>query len=496
MSILDRTEDSPVKEIIMRVQDILRTIQNNFYLAFILVSVLAVFLIIGYFLIYKKFLNGDKNLSKQRVFIWFCFIGYIIMVIGVTFLNRGARMFGDINLHFLSSYREAWNSFNSTTWRFIILNIFMLVPLGILLPLLNSKFRKFKWSLAVALIMTLTIETIQLITGYGIFELDDIFNNVIGAIIGYGLVMMIITLLDNSKKKYIRSMIYMLPLIIVIVSSMAVVGIYNSKEFGNLYISHSYKVNMKNIDLSLSAKIDDESKEVFLNNNKYNISEVPIYKAKIYDKVAGEKFFNNFLKMKHIEDEIEVDPYNDMAIYWSRGELSYNMWFYFNGGNYNYRDFSSFDEGIQKVDTDKETILRHLERFDIKIPESAVFSKSDDRNEVGAFEWNVENHIDGDYITNGRLSVEYYNDDSIKGINNKITKYKKIRDVSAKSKEEACEEFKEGKFNLYGSEDVKKIDIEDISLSYMLDSKGFYQPIYKFEVKVDGEMANIYIPAI
>lgn len=104
----------------MRIQDIFRIIQNNFLLAFILITILAVLLGFGYFIIYKKFLKGDKKLSKRRTFIWFCFIGYIIMVIGVTFLNRGARVFGDTNLHLFSSYREAWNSFNSTTWRFII----------------------------------------------------------------------------------------------------------------------------------------------------------------------------------------------------------------------------------------------------------------------------------------------------------------------------------------------------------------------------------------
>ena len=103
----------------MRIQDIFRIIQNNFFFAFILITILAAFWGVGYFIIYKKFLKGNKKLSKRRTFIWFCLIGYVIMVIRVTFLNRGARVFGDTNLHLFSSYREAWNSFNSTIWRFI-----------------------------------------------------------------------------------------------------------------------------------------------------------------------------------------------------------------------------------------------------------------------------------------------------------------------------------------------------------------------------------------
>lgn len=480
----------------MRLKDIIRTIQNNFYLAFILVAILAVLLAIGYFIIYKRLLKGDKELSKRRTFIWFCLIGYLIMVIGVTFLNRGSRMFGDTNLHFLSSYREAWNSFNSTKWKFIILNIFMLVPLGILLPLLNSRFRKLKWTLAAAFLMTLTIETAQLITGYGIFELDDIFNNVIGAIIGYGIIMVIITFFEGKKKNYKKSIVYLLPLIIVISSSIAIIGIYNSKEFGNLYISHSYKINMKDIDISLNTEIDNESKEVFLNDNKFNISKVPIYKANTYDKESGQEFFTNFLKRKNIEEEIQVDPYNDMAIYWSRGEPSYNMWFYFNGGSYKYKDFSSFDEGIERTDAEKETVLKELEKFDIVLPDTAIFNKPNDDNEMGIFEWTVENYLDGDYITNGHLSVEYYNDDSIKGINNTIIRYKKTKDVTIKSKKEAYEELKKGKFNFYKSDSINKMVVEDISLSYMLDSKGFYQPVYNFKSKINGEYSNIFIPAL
>lgn len=418
------------------------------------------------------------------------------MVIGVTFLNRRAGIYGDTNLHLFSSYKEAWNSFNSTTWRFIILNIFMLIPLGILLPLFNKRFQKFLWVVGAAFIMTLIIETIQLITGYGIFELDDIFNNVLGAIIGYGIVMTIITIIENRKDKFKQSIIYLTPLILVMASSIAIVGIYNSKEFGNLNIGHSNKINMKGIDLSLNVEIEDETQEVFLDNHKYSITKVPIYKAPIYDKDSGKEFFIDFLKNKEINNEIEVDPYNDMAIYWSRGEISYNMWFDYRGGSYRYSDFTAFDEGIERANTDEGNLIKILEEFDITIPSGAIFSRGDNRNNEGVYEWSIDNFVESEYITNGNIIVEYYSDDSIKQINNSIIKYRKVRDVSIKSKEEAYKELEQGKFNLYKSEDVKVIEVEDISLSYILDTKGFYQPVYNFKLKIDGKDAIISIPAL
>src|SRR5699024_5179427 len=219
------------------------------------------------------------------------------------FINRGPRMYGSTNLHLFSSYREAWNSFNSTTWRFIILNILMLVPLGIILPLLNERFRKFPWLVGVAFLMTLTIETIQLVTGYGIFDLDDIFNNVLGAIIGYGVIMTILTIIEDRKNKFKYSVIYLIPLLLVIALSITIVGVYHSKEFGNLSIAPNHKVNMKNIDLSLNTELESEEAEVFLNNHKYRIAKVPVYKAEIYDESSGKEFYIKYLNNKQINNE-------------------------------------------------------------------------------------------------------------------------------------------------------------------------------------------------
>ena len=201
---------------------------------------------------------------------------------------------------------------------------------------------------------------------------------------------------------------YILKQLIVIASSIAIIGVYNSKEFGNLYIAHRYKINMENIDLSLNAEIEDESQEVFLNDHKYSIRKVPVYKAPIYDKDSGKEFFIDFLNDKDINKEIEVDPYNDMAIYWSRGENSYNMWFDYNGGSYRYSDFSAFDEGIERANTDEGNLIKKLVEFDITLPIEAIFSRVDDRNNEGTYEWSIDNYVDGEYITNGNIIGEKY----------------------------------------------------------------------------------------
>ena len=178
-------------------------------MAIILVFLFGLLSFLGYFIIYKKILNGNRNLKSRKMLIGLTLIAYIIMVVGVTFLDRTTGMVRVKNLHFLSSYREAWNSFIPRTWRFIILNILMFIPLGVLLPLLDNKFRKFKWTFVVALLATLIIETLQFLTGFGIFDSDDLFNNVLGAVIGYGFVMIAFTLLKKEKNKR-KKLLFML----------------------------------------------------------------------------------------------------------------------------------------------------------------------------------------------------------------------------------------------------------------------------------------------
>ena len=43
---------------------------------------------------------------------------------------------------------------------------------------------------------------------------------------------------------------------------------------------------------------------------------------------------------------------------------------------------------------------------------------------------------------------------------------------------------------------MRKLDIEGMKLDYILDTKGYYQPIYKIDVRVNGEDNTILMPGI
>ncbi|TMI75380.1 MAG: VanZ family protein [Bacteroidetes bacterium] len=64
-------------------------------------------------------------------------------------------------------------------------NIIGFIPLGVLLPIVLPFFRRW-WRLILAVfIISLSYETVQLLTGVGIFDVDDLLLNTTGGIIGF-----------------------------------------------------------------------------------------------------------------------------------------------------------------------------------------------------------------------------------------------------------------------------------------------------------------------
>ena len=117
-----------------------------------------------------------KGISK-RVFI-VCYVLFIL-VMTIAFREVGSN---DYSVGFFISYS---NIFTSAAYRQeIINNIWLFVPLGVALN--NSKYNHL-WLGAVGL--SIIIELLQLIFGLGYCELDDVINNSLGAIIGYGMAM-------------------------------------------------------------------------------------------------------------------------------------------------------------------------------------------------------------------------------------------------------------------------------------------------------------------
>ena len=83
-------------------------------------------------------------------------------------------------------------------YRDLILNIVCFIPVGLLVGLLLEKHRLAKAWL-VGLLVSLTIESSQLIWHRGVFDVNDLFNNALGALIG-GLIAVAVTSFNKGRK--------------------------------------------------------------------------------------------------------------------------------------------------------------------------------------------------------------------------------------------------------------------------------------------------------
>ena len=63
-------------------------------------------------------------------------------------------------------------------------NILLFIPLGFLLPLLVKRFRNIFLIVLVGFLLSVFYECTQLLTGIGIFDVDDMLLNTFGTLVG------------------------------------------------------------------------------------------------------------------------------------------------------------------------------------------------------------------------------------------------------------------------------------------------------------------------
>lgn len=105
-------------------------------------------------------------------------VGYAFLILAETVLIRKPFVGEHIKFELFWSWR-AWKVQQSQ----ILTNVIMFAPVGVLTG------HRWKWrGLWVAAGLSITIELLQLVTSRGLCEFDDVFHNMIGAVIGTMLV--------------------------------------------------------------------------------------------------------------------------------------------------------------------------------------------------------------------------------------------------------------------------------------------------------------------
>lgn len=479
---------------------ILELLKDYIILGFKILIHVAIIFFIAYGLIYKKIMKGTKTIKKRQLLLYALSIGYIVIIIGATFLSRFQDSITyNEGFHFslFSSYREAYhnidaNMMKDTLFRNLILNIMLFIPVGFLIPFYSDKLKKMYRVVLIGFLATVTIELTQHFNDYGVFEIDDVFNNTLGTLMGYCCFMIFYRI--KNKESWKKIIGYITPFILTVGAFIGIYIIYQVQEFGNFTFEHNYKINMNNVKVQSEIELSKERS----NKSVYNIKTL----SKEETRPIAENLFEK-LDKKIDEDETMVQQTH--ITYWTPGrhgdknvDTVYHVTINYVGGSYSWHggETVKFENGevkfLSKIkDASREEIENALLKYGIQVPENAIF----ELNKKDQYVFSVDMQEQGDKLIDGQIKCEYYENKLLTSVYNEILIYDKVSEKEIISEEEAYQEILDGKFMYW--EEVNSISVKNVELEYMLDSKGYYVPIYNFAASINGSgKGNIRIKAI
>lgn len=105
-------------------------------------------------------------------------------------------LFQEIKRFIRYRHQLGWESFLVN----IVGNVMAFAPFGFVLPIISPNCRKFFNILLLSVEFTITIELLQLLLKVGIFDVDDIFMNTLGGVIGYCCFAICHKIVNNNHK--------------------------------------------------------------------------------------------------------------------------------------------------------------------------------------------------------------------------------------------------------------------------------------------------------
>ena len=383
----------------------------------VLLGASSLFLYIGGGL-FSKYLDNNKPM-KINLYIFFGL--YLILLITLTlfdslWLRNGFNFSGFDNIQdrinlvpfkTIMTFVKEFDSMYSTSQ--IMLNLFgnvcAFMPMALFLPLLFKRQNKVSQFVITLTLMILGIEFLQLITGSGRFDIDDLILNLFGAVLVYllfkiksvnALIHNIFLLEKNkiSKKSYIKIISF---IVIAIVLFMGVI-VYRNKLYDKNYEEYS-KIYNPEITFEHSDECSD--------NNLFYEDEVYKYYFECYGNDDFYLIVNNEEKY-YVKDFLDSSKYNydiDMLL----STMDYN--------NIKYKVENKYPHFNMKVKNTFGSAYYGPSDVDSDIAKLVLKDKSVDVNNL-EFEVNIIPKKSGEEVMN--VDFEIYEDGETKTITKKV----------------------------------------------------------------------------
>lgn len=463
---------------------VLYELKNSLVLV-LLAGVLAVFVLVTAYFIHKYKFKGEKAFPWARIFLWLVFLGYLLIVIYATMLRWSGFFHREWNFHLFRAWREAWNNFSVKNWANVLLNVAMFMPMGFLLPLLGKRLRKWYATIPVGFAASLAIELFQLAAGRGICDVDDLFCNVLGAVIGYFLIMTVLSLFREKGKRAKHTLIYGSLSLVCCMGVCSIFLAYQLQEYGNLPDAAAFISNTQGTAWQLDCQLPEVG------------TEAPVYRTQTRSKEACDAFAEDFRKRIGIE-YTTISYYQEAAYYMDQsGDENGSHFLFVSYLDPSYKYSCSRGDNPVWQDADRLAVEAALSHLPVWIPDYAEFTVEGD----GWHSFTADRHIDGSVMVDGTLRCRYANDGTVRKLEYNLLSYTYYDTVRICSPQSAYDKMCSGEFGdggYFESIRPELVRVISCTLGYAIDTKGIYQPVYYFEVmSPDGSYAyRIMIPGM
>ena len=410
--------------------------------------------------------HPGREFPGGRILLGVLTVIYLAVLCFVTLLGRAPGYSGYANFHLLRAFRDAWNHFPWQDWGNVLINIAMFVPLGLLLPLLSEKLRRWWSPLAAGVALSGLIEGIQYFTGRGLMDVDDLLCNSLGAFLGGCLILSFLHFRQGKKKQFAACLVFPALLLLFLAGTFCA---YYIKPYGNLPDAPSYRVPMKNVRLTLSCTLPEQRQQAML------------YRAPGFTKESGDAFGEAFSEA-HDLNFTQKDYYEGSALYSDEEETCY-LYLLYRDGSWLYQARGFREPGCQ--DFDRDQLLKTLDPFQLDIPNQAMFTL----DEPDCLMLSVSRFPGEGGIYDGSVRCKLDPAGRLLEMQQFLLFYEEYQEETLCSPREAYEKLQRGDFtgpDWYPGMEPDNYEITGWQLQYRTDTKGLYRPVYVFGARTDG----------
>lgn len=202
---------------------------------------------------------NDRRLKRQKspipVMAVTCFFMYLVIIIFITLLSREGGSRQEANFKLFSTW-----GINARNNAFVIENVLLFIPYGFVCAWAIKAARRFWVCALLGLLTSAGIECMQLVTGLGLFEVDDILTNVLGMVIGYILFRCVLNE-GNTERRRTRLIYVILAVLMVAAMILAIISFSSNSSAESNDLSRkvaTFVVNKSDTWLELNLSKEDK----------------------------------------------------------------------------------------------------------------------------------------------------------------------------------------------------------------------------------------------